>query len=557
MSFRCVIFAAVSTKPQAGEEKDSIPTQIARARALIERREWQEVHDPLIAPGHTRSISWLHEARDEVPAIADLIELAHSGQIDLVICRDYDRLARKRALLAQISEFLRQRRVQIYALDKPVEPATSFSNYRDDGYNTAALIEAMSGVASEEEVSRIVRRRKFGMNAVMRRGKWKVSERVTPFGYTRLVANDQGETVRLDVPVPVDEEVSLIKRVEGLYLDGYSYGRIADLLNSEGIPSPRGSVWQRQVIKGLLRNEFYCGLILWGYTRGDKVFDPDKGSFVGRDVRAPLVANLLDRTGYLPNVFDLMEYPEECERDQIVIAEGKHEPIRTQRRQKELYAEMAKRRRMGGRAASTTGFCYLFTGLLKCADCGFAFCGRHQEYKGNTSVYYYCSGARYGVPCDNCLYIREDRLYEAVMGVLLDILKKPEVADAYLSQKNAVDHDVLRTERDRLKGALSGLDHKRKRWDDAYETAVIDLATYQKRIAGLVDQREDIAYELGRVERQLAKSVEGHRRREEILALLDDVPPMNDRMATKVYLRNVIEQITILDGEVKVLRMLM
>ncbi len=41
---RCVIWAAVSSKPQASEEKESIPSQIAAARELIERNEgWQSL----------------------------------------------------------------------------------------------------------------------------------------------------------------------------------------------------------------------------------------------------------------------------------------------------------------------------------------------------------------------------------------------------------------------------------------------------------------------------------------------------------------------------------
>lgn len=90
---RCVVFAAVSSKPQATDDKDSIPNQIERARALIERRGWVEVRDPLVVPGHTRSISWLHEARDEMPAFAELMDLAQSGEVDLVVVRDYDRLS--------------------------------------------------------------------------------------------------------------------------------------------------------------------------------------------------------------------------------------------------------------------------------------------------------------------------------------------------------------------------------------------------------------------------------------------------------------------------------
>jgi len=544
---RCVIFAAVSSKPQAAEDKDSIPTQIARARALIERREWAEEHDPLVVPGHTRSISWLHEAHDEVPAIAALIDLAQSGSIDLVVCRDYDRLARKRSLLAQISEYLRQRRVQIYALDKPVEPSDPSELRRNEGGQSAALIEAISGVTSEEEVRRIVRRRTFGMNAVMRRGNFKLPERSIPYGYTRIVEDDEGADVRLDAPVQVPEQVAIIRWIEDLYLGGHSYARIASLLNAEGVPSPRGSVWQRSTLRGILRNEFYCGLLMWGYRRRESVFDPDSGGFVKKDVYASVVSGLLEKTGYLPTAFDLIDYPEECKRDQLVIVEGEHKPIRTKQRQRAIYDEMEQRREMGGRAASTTGFCYLFSGIIRCGDCGHSMAGRHKS--SSPHAYYYCVGARHGVPCDNRHYIRESVLYEKVMSIMRQIASEPTVADAYLERGESANRDALMAERDVLQTALRELEARRGRWDDAYETKAIELEKYRERVALLTEERDTLVHRFGQVEKALSKSNKSAQRREQLLELLEEMPPVEDRQRTKVFLRNAIKELVVTDGD--------
>ena len=50
----CLIWAAVSSKPQVSDEKDSIPSQIEAARELIEHNDHQhEVHEPLIIPAHS------------------------------------------------------------------------------------------------------------------------------------------------------------------------------------------------------------------------------------------------------------------------------------------------------------------------------------------------------------------------------------------------------------------------------------------------------------------------------------------------------------------------
>jgi site-specific DNA recombinase len=551
VSFRCVVFAAVSSKPQAAEGKDSISEQVRRGRDFIERRGWEETREPLVVPGQTRSIAWLHEAIEEVDAIAELVGLAQRGEIDLVVVRDYDRLARKRSLLAQLTEYLLQRRVQVHALDKPVEPVPpSQLGRRSDGRHSAALIEAISGVASEEEVNRIVRRREFGMNATMKKGVRKLPETMIPFGYTRVTENDLGEEVRVDVPRVVPSEESLVKRIEDLYLSGYSYRRVCRLLNAEGIPSPRRSKWQTNTVKNILTNEFYCGFVVWGYSRSERVYDPERGDFVKKHVYAPIVQELRERTGFLPTAFDLLDYPEECERDDVVIADGEHERIRTKKRQRELFDEIAARRGMGGRAASTVGNCYLFSGVVTCDECGYSMMGRRQSRGDREYFYYYCSGRRNGVDCGNYKYAREDALYETVMEVLTEISRSPEAADHYLERQGSERRDHIVAERDRLRDALDDLGRRRERWDRAYESGAIDLDAYSERINGIEGRRDDVEYRLGRVEARATRIEEEERKREDVLDLLDDVPEPEDRQATKVYLRRVVEEIRIKDGEV-------
>jgi hypothetical protein len=176
--------------------------------------------------------------------------------------------------------------------------------------------------------------------------------------------------------------------------------------------------------------------------------------------------------------------------------------------------------------------------------------GRHQS--GNkTYVYYYCTGARYGVPCDSRRYIREATLYDQVMGVLREIASSPDVADASLAQRLAADHGALVAQREVARAAIATLDGKRRRWDDAYEAEAIDRTKYQERVSGLLEQRDDLNYCLARVERQLAKSQAGERRRDDLFAHLTDIPELEDRQRTKAFFRRVIEQIIVTNAELE------
>jgi len=302
---RCVIFAAVSSAPQADEDKASIPTQITNARALIKRRGWQETHEPLVVSGQSRSIDFLHEAIAEIQPVADLVDLAQHHQIDLVIVRDYDRLARTRMLLTQLSGYLMRCKVQIYALDKPVEPTpvAQLGSLRSN-FSSAAIVEAIAGISAQEEIQRIVKRRYFGVNKGMEQGRWLHSK--TPYGYTRRKQTPGGE-VMLDVPEIVPEEARILKRIERMYLrEGLGFNDIADHLNAEKIPSATGSHWRGSTISWMLRNPFYCGYIVWGKTRTQRVYDEQRGEFVKRQVEVPAHQRLRKRLGRAPTLEELI-----------------------------------------------------------------------------------------------------------------------------------------------------------------------------------------------------------------------------------------------------------
>ncbi len=58
----------------------------------------------------------------------------------------------------------------------------------------------------------------------------------------------------------VPEEAAVVKRVAGLYLDGLSYQKLADLLNQKNIPfSQEAPAWDKHKVKRLLENPRYTG----------------------------------------------------------------------------------------------------------------------------------------------------------------------------------------------------------------------------------------------------------------------------------------------------------
>jgi len=247
MTLRCIVWAAVSTPDQATDEKESIPAQIEQARETIQERGWYEVAEPLVVPGHSRYINWLDQAMTEIPQLKALIELAEAKKIDLVVVRDWDRLARTDSLRVQISTRLREQGVQVYSLNQPVEPSEHPGKVTD----TALIVEGMAGIMAEIENRLRARRWATGMLGRIKRGSWPWT--VPPYGYTR----EPGDEILAIDP----EAAQTVRTIYRLCLEGKSLRRIAGQLNLLGNKPMRSDFWFSSSIMRILRNPTYLGLI--------------------------------------------------------------------------------------------------------------------------------------------------------------------------------------------------------------------------------------------------------------------------------------------------------
>ena len=80
---------------------------------------------------------------------------------------------------------------------------------------------------------------------------------------------EEGELKRGDREIN-EGEAAVVRRIFRAYLDGKSPNKIADMLNREGVPGPRGGLWDKSTIHGnpkrgtgILNNELYIGQMVW------------------------------------------------------------------------------------------------------------------------------------------------------------------------------------------------------------------------------------------------------------------------------------------------------
>lgn len=108
---RVAIHVRVSTKPQAGEDKISIPDQLRECKKFIKRAEWQAVGE-YIDPGVSASIL-------ERPGLKKLF--GDMAQWDVMIAWDFDRFYRvKRSVAGYILDTLDENREQITSQSKRI-----------------------------------------------------------------------------------------------------------------------------------------------------------------------------------------------------------------------------------------------------------------------------------------------------------------------------------------------------------------------------------------------------------------------------------------------------
>ncbi|MCL4419745.1 recombinase family protein, partial [Patescibacteria group bacterium] len=198
---RAVIYTRVSTQEQAKEDKTSLEEQLAACKKTCIERGWEIVNEY-----EDRGISG--HLLEERLGLQNLLADAKAGKFDLVVVKDFDRLARSRTKASQIRDALKKQFVQTYSLATPVEPRDP-RKYDPMDDDLGLVVEGVSDFMSEIERNKIRRRMTLAKNAIAMNGK--LPNRV-PFGYKVVRSLDShGKVLRA---IEVDEaQAEIVKRI--------------------------------------------------------------------------------------------------------------------------------------------------------------------------------------------------------------------------------------------------------------------------------------------------------------------------------------------------------
>jgi site-specific DNA recombinase len=257
-----IIYAAKSSP----DEKGSIEGQIEKCQALAAEEGYE-----VLRVYKEEDVSAYHGDRGEELSLA----LKHAAEESAaLIVWHSDRLAR--------GDGERNRHLVEVLLDA-MHNGYTLRSVEDDGTFASVSSAAQMGDRNHEDSRRKSAAVRDGL--ARRRAKGKRTGG-NSYGITwRRNDKDEKETI------PDPEKVPVIERVYDEFLSGRALLKITQALNADGIPSLRGGKWHPHVIRSMLSNPIYAGLI----RDGDRLIEGEHEAIIPRErweeAQALLAAN--------------------------------------------------------------------------------------------------------------------------------------------------------------------------------------------------------------------------------------------------------------------------
>lgn len=373
---RTLIYARYSSQLQ---NPRSIEDQIAACRQRAEQEGWI-----VVECYHDRAISGAAGIDDhQRPGLAAMLARIEAGGIDQVLTESTDRIARHQGDAFNVREQIEHHGARLFTL---------FDGVVDDITGT---IKGLFDARTRKDLAQRIKRGHRGNVAEGR------SPSGVAYGYSRVVKLDSnGEPIRgLREINPVTAEI--VKRIFAEYVEGHSPHSIAVRLNREGIPGPRGGIWNVSSIHGhhkqgfgILGNPIYIGELRYG--RSKIVVDPR----TRRRSSRPGDGNIA--TGEAPHLRIIDDALWQKAQDQL--AARSHGRPERQRRPK-----------------------HLLSGLGECGLCGRKWIKIRDNYFG-------CGGIAAGIDCSNRRLITCSEYERRVLDDLREKMLAPDVVAAYLEE---------------------------------------------------------------------------------------------------------------------------
>lgn len=492
-TLRAAVWAAVSSREQAKDDKISIPDQLRLGREKASALG-ATVALELLVPGESRELLDFPTACDEIAAYEELRQAVIGKRIDLLIFYNRGRLGRTISLVEGAARFCLVNGVALYDLSSP--PATLDADEQLHS-NADQLNGVIQSWRFQNELSELRRNSRKGMSARVERGEMP---NLIPYGYLKVFDLHGRSSVIVD-----ESAATIIRKIFDLYLGGLGWLEIARQLNAQGYRAPKGGEWT-----------------------------------------VSSVATVIDNSWKLAG---FVEYNRLSAKRAYMRVQGRHEPIISaelaQRIQTERRARVAARRAVNSQ--------YLFSRVVMCGQCGHAMrishFERHRTRRDGTEVHEEFTAIR-------CVRCRRSIQERDMLATFKQWLEDATAGRMVALQANAVDLTEIARGAQKLDTEIAALGRRQTRLDEAFADEAMTLEAYTVQSRRLTANRGELERRRNELTAQ-ANDARLHEQRSAQIALaLDVITELLDHAPTQkvnAWLREFFTIIYREDGAVDIL----
>ncbi len=263
------IYARVSTEHEA--QISALENQVQYYDELLSRHPEWELYERYIDEGITGT------SVKKRQSFIRMMKDAEAGKFDLIITREVSRFARNTVDTLQQTRLLKKQGVEVYFTEDNI-----WTMNDEDGELRLTIMATLAQNESKKTSQRVKAGQKISFENGVLYGNGNI------LGYDRV-----GKDLVIN-----EEQAKTVRRIFDLYLDGKGVATIRYELEAEKRLTATGlTSWQPGTISRILKNAFYCGLIVY-------------------------------RKQYVPDYLEQKKINNFGDVDQIIV-EGTHEPIIT------------------------------------------------------------------------------------------------------------------------------------------------------------------------------------------------------------------------------------
>ncbi|MBQ7204198.1 MAG: recombinase family protein [Eubacterium sp.] len=351
------------------------------------------------------------------PDFKRMMDDVYEGKVNCIIVKDLSRFGRNYAETANFTENIFVRlKIRFIALNNAID---SFSD--DMNSATKCITMGVQNVINESVAATTSVNIRGTLNVSRKQGKFIGS--FACYGYKKDPA-DKHKLI-------IDEEAAdVVRMIYKLFLEGKGILGIVKQLNALGIPNPAAykkqqglnynhtsgvnndGLWCDQTVRRILKNEMYIGNMVQG--------------------KNTTISYKIKQCRPVP-------------KSDWIIVENTHEPIID----KDTFYKVQSLFKMDSfvRKSLLTDNVDLFSGLVKCADCGRAMSKKTNTFDYGTYSYYRCvTNNKKGMCFTHS--IRIDKLEQAVLYTIKAMIKTALELEAFLMEveeraKNNPETDII------------------------------------------------------------------------------------------------------------------